>query len=88
MKTAELAIEGMTCRKCAKRIRETLEKETGVIDAQVSLTQHRAVVHFDPEQTTVDRILDSEAFTRAHRVRGSHGQAIIHRYKGRLEERA
>jgi len=27
MKTVELAIEGMTCEGCAKRIRETLEKE-------------------------------------------------------------
>jgi len=83
MKTVELAIEGMTCEGCAKRIRETLEKENGVIDAKVSLKQHRVVVQFHPEQTTVDGILNSEAFTKTYRVKGSQGQTIIHRYKGK-----
>jgi len=64
MKTVELAIKGMTCRGCAEKIRETLEKEAGVIDAKASLKQRRAVIQFNSGQTTGDRISNSEALTK------------------------
>ena len=90
-----IAIKGMTCSKCAERIRSRLETIRGVRKASVSLKQQRAKVQFERGQTSIETILGSVRFThavdpRSDRV-GAKGleevnekKAIIHRYEGRL----
>lgn len=79
-KVVVLKIEGMTCDGCADRIRKILDKETGIIEAKVSSAEGKAVVRFDPKQTTADDILNSRAFKTIFRVKASNGKTIIHRY--------
>lgn len=80
MKKTTLKITGMTCERCADRIRSALEKEPGVIKAEVSLEQGTALVHFKPRETTVDDILNSMAFTKTFMTKGGDGRTITHRY--------
>ncbi|MGN6459551.1 MAG: cation transporter, partial [Achromobacter mucicolens] len=44
----ELAIEGMTCASCVKRVEKALTNVPGVAQAQVNLATERARVSFDP----------------------------------------
>ncbi|AVJ27933.1 heavy metal translocating P-type ATPase [Achromobacter spanius] len=44
----ELAIEGMTCASCVKRVEKALSNVPGVAQAQVNLATERARVSFDP----------------------------------------
>jgi len=44
----ELAIEGMTCASCVKRVEKALANVPGVAQAQVNLATERARVSFDP----------------------------------------
>lgn len=83
-KTFQLTIEGMTCNGCAERIREELKKEAGIIGAEVSLKQGTALVQFNRELTTVDKILNSDVFNKTYRVKGSKGRTFIHNYKAEL----
>ncbi|MDG6990920.1 MAG: heavy-metal-associated domain-containing protein [Nitrososphaerota archaeon] len=80
MKKTTLKITGMTCDRCADRIRSLLEKEPGVIKAEVSLEQGTALVRFKPSETTLDDILNSGAFTTTFMTKGSDGLTITHRY--------
>ena len=80
MKKITLKITGMTCDRCVDRIRSALEKERGVIKAEVSLEQGTALVHFRPGETTVDDILNSRVFTETFVAKWSDGRTIAHRY--------
>ncbi|MGN6104335.1 MAG: copper ion binding protein, partial [Kofleriaceae bacterium] len=51
--TAELAITGMTCAACVRRIEKALRAVPGVHEATVNLVTERATVQLDPAQTTV-----------------------------------
>lgn len=80
MKKIALRITGMTCSRCADRIRSALEKERGVFKAEVSLEQGTALVHFKPSETTVDSILSSRAFTETFIIKAYDGRTTAHRY--------
>ncbi|MDE1975683.1 MAG: cation transporter [Elusimicrobia bacterium] len=47
MKTAIIPVEGMSCVKCAARIKKTLAAINGVGEAEVSFEEHAARVRFD-----------------------------------------
>ena len=83
----KIIITGMTCEGCADRIGRNLEKEAGVVAAEVSLERGTAVVRFDSSQTTIEEILNSRIFNRDLLVRGSNGRTITHRYSAVLNGR-
>ena len=59
MKTATFRVEGMTCVSCETTIRLALERAPGVSRAEVSYDRGEAVVKYDPEKTTPDRLRDA-----------------------------
>jgi P-type Cu+ transporter len=52
----ELAVEGMTCASCVRRIERALGRLDGVSEAGVNLATGRARVAFDPSVTTVEQV--------------------------------
>ena len=48
MSSADIGIDGMNCDGCAERIQRQLAKEPGVRNADVSFSDGRAVVQFNP----------------------------------------
>ncbi|MHB8841877.1 MAG: heavy-metal-associated domain-containing protein, partial [Candidatus Aquicultor sp.] len=55
----EIAVYGMTCEHCVRRVTQALEKLPGVADVQVSLADSKASFHFDPEQFDMSAVLDA-----------------------------
>src|SRR5579859_523912 len=51
--TTELAISGMTCASCVRRVERSLIKLPGVAEANVNLATERATVTYAPSDTTV-----------------------------------
>lgn len=56
----EIEVQGMTCAFCADGLHSSLNKLTGVRQAEVSLKQSRARIELEPGQT-----LDLEALRKA-----------------------
>lgn len=56
--TASVHVEGMRCEKCVARLTEALRKIAGVQDVQVSLTDKKAVIRFDPRVTNSTNIVN------------------------------
>src|SRR5262249_56612446 len=50
--TVELAISGMTCASCARRVERSLAKVPGVTSAHVNLATERAAVSYDTSIAT------------------------------------
>ncbi len=55
----DLAISGMTCASCVRRVERALGKVDGVSEAAVNLATERASVHYDPEQVSLDALLSA-----------------------------
>lgn len=80
--TREFIAEGMTCGSCAARVQATLNKQAGVVDAEVNYATGRAFVTLDPQhvdvsqlQEAIDRIgyhLHPVAAPSAHEDHGDH----------------
>lgn len=51
------AVDGMTCAGCAVGMKATLERETGVQLAEVDYEKETARIHFDPSQTSSERLI-------------------------------
>jgi copper-transporting P-type ATPase V len=60
----DLPVEGMTCGSCAARVQRTLQKQPGVLDAEVNFATGRARVQLDPA-ADVDVAGLAEAVERA-----------------------
>ena len=54
---AALALEGMTCAACARRIERGLQKVEGVESAAVNLATERGMVTYDPQKATVAALI-------------------------------
>src|SRR5690348_5806444 len=52
-----LAVEGMTCASCARRVERGLLKVPGVTEANVNLATERATVAYDPSLASLDDLL-------------------------------
>jgi copper chaperone CopZ/cytochrome c biogenesis protein CcdA len=50
------SVPDMHCEGCARSVREGLEQEPGATAVEVDIPGRRAVVEYDPEQTTPDTI--------------------------------
>ncbi len=48
-----LAIGGMTCAACARRIEKALQRAPGVTDAVVNLATHQATVIYAPDEASL-----------------------------------
>ncbi|MDQ6603322.1 MAG: copper ion binding protein, partial [Chloroflexota bacterium] len=59
MRTAELAVSGMTCASCVMRVEKKLKKVAGVSDAAVNLATEHAVVTYDPAQATPESLVQA-----------------------------
>ncbi len=51
-----MAIEGMTCASCVRRVETALSKTAGVSSAAVNLATEEATVHFDPQVVSLDSL--------------------------------
>lgn len=54
--TVELAVLGMTCAACVRRVENAVKKVPGVRDAQVNLVTNRATVSFGSGRADVDAV--------------------------------
>ena len=52
-----LEVEGMWCPSCQYIVEQVLERVPGVIDARVSAAEGKALVIYDDEKTSVDRLV-------------------------------
>ncbi|MGI9038774.1 MAG: heavy metal translocating P-type ATPase [Gemmatimonadota bacterium] len=51
-------VSGMTCAACSSRVQSTLEKQPGVRSASVNLMTGDAVIAFDEQETSPDRLVE------------------------------
>jgi mercuric transport protein len=58
-----LAVDNMTCSSCVVTVRRSLTRLDGVKEARVTLRPPRAVVVFDPRETSTEELV--EATTKA-----------------------
>lgn len=58
IKRVTFAVEGMTCVTCEPAIRLALEKTSGVKRADVSFERANAIVDYDPNETSPEKLRD------------------------------
>ncbi|PPQ98941.1 hypothetical protein CVT24_003568 [Panaeolus cyanescens] len=54
----ELRVEGMTCGACVEAIEGMLREQKGIHSIKVALLAERAVVEYDPQHWTVEKIVE------------------------------
>lgn len=54
-----IPIEGMSCMSCVGRIKKTLSSLEGVNEVKVSLQERNAVIKYDPEKITAEKLQKS-----------------------------
>nr|MBA3851459.1 heavy-metal-associated domain-containing protein [Chloroflexota bacterium] len=59
LERASLAVEGMTCASCVRRIERHVAKVPGVTDVSVNLATERANVSFDPATTGIPDLVNA-----------------------------
>jgi heavy metal translocating P-type ATPase len=57
--SATLDVRGMWCTSCANAVERVLQRQPGVLDARVSFASESATVEWDPECTSLERILEA-----------------------------
>src|SRR5918912_1087543 len=55
----DLAVTGMTCAACARRIERKLSRTPGVNRAGVNFATSRATVEYDPQATGVHQLIEA-----------------------------
>lgn len=65
MMSTTLSIQGMSCQHCVATIKESLEALSGVINAEVSLDQAKAVVEHQPDIDVQELValVEAEGYT-------------------------
>ena len=74
--TTTLHIEGMTCAGCETAVILVLKKTPGVISADVSYEEKRAVVKYDPAKITPQKIATAVADALAYKVTVVDGKPL------------
>ena len=59
MTIAKLAIRGMTCEHCVKRVTKALEEVPGVQQVEVSLATNSAEVDYDEGITSIATLIEA-----------------------------
>ena len=57
--TVKWEVVGMTCEGCATTIQTALRAQQGVADAQVSYDEGQAIVQYDPDAVTPDKLKET-----------------------------
>jgi copper chaperone CopZ len=55
-RTVTLRVRGMTCGGCATSVEKALKATEGVMDARVSFERGKAVIKYDAQKVTVDKL--------------------------------
>ncbi|MBB6050808.1 heavy metal translocating P-type ATPase [Armatimonas rosea] len=76
--TVDLAIQGMSCAACARRIERQLTRAEGVQEAQVNYATHRARVSFDPTASSLPALIGIVVDT-------GYGASLLQRPEAALE---
>lgn len=76
--TVDLAIQGMSCAACARRIERQLTRAEGVQEVQVNYATHRARVSFDPAASSLPALIDIVVDT-------GYGASLLQRPEAALE---
>ncbi|WP_297216476.1 heavy-metal-associated domain-containing protein [Thermoplasma sp.] len=69
MKQVEMRIYGMTCDDCVVTVKRGLKAVNGVLDAEVSLKEGKAIVKVDETKVNPENLENAEVF-RTTRYRG------------------
>ena len=75
MKKIILSIDGMTCSACSNGLEKYLNKQNGIINAQVNLVMANATIDYD------ENILDQEKLEKYVKQAGFISQAIFKEFK-------
>ncbi len=82
--SAELAVEGMSCASCVRRVEQALLAEPGVVKASVNLAVNRATVEFVPTLTGLPEL--RKAVEKAgYRVSAGEGETAEEADRARRE---
>ncbi len=68
-KRVKLRIYGMTCDDCAATISGELEKQDGILKANISFKEHIGYVDIDEGKLNPEQILKNRAFSEAYPYR-------------------
>ncbi len=55
-RTVTLKVRGMTCGGCATSVEKALKSTDGVRDVRISFERGRAVIKYDDQKVTVDKL--------------------------------
>lgn len=55
-RTVTLRVEGMTCGGCATSVEKALKATDGVMDVRVSFERGRAVIKYNDQKVTVEKL--------------------------------
>jgi len=55
--SADLKVEGMTCRMCPRVVEKALERTEGVKEADVSYKNKVAIVEYDPDKISPEGLI-------------------------------
>jgi copper chaperone CopZ len=56
LRTVTIKVQGMTCGGCATRVEDALKSTNGVQEARVSYERGKAVIKYDDQKVTVDKL--------------------------------
>jgi len=56
---AVIKISGMSCKHCAQSIEKTLNREPGVLEANVNLAAEQAVVKYNPLEVDLAKLKEA-----------------------------
>ena len=68
VRSVRLKITGMTCQGCAEVITWSLEKEEGVVKAEIDYHSRIGVVTFDPQAVSEAEILGNPIFSGLYKA--------------------
>ena len=80
MEKTDIKITGMHCASCTTIISRTLNKEKGVLSANVNFSTEKAAVEYDP------KLIDEKGLINSIKKKGYGGQ-VIHENNIQLEEK-
>ena len=80
MEKTDIKITGMHCASCTTIISRTLNKEKGVLSANVNFSTEKAAVEYDP------KLIDEKGLINSIKKKG-YGGHVIHEHNIQLEEK-
>jgi copper chaperone len=59
MEVLNLKVEGMTCQHCVKSVRNSITALSGIKNVDVSLSENRVTLEYEPEEVSTDKIISA-----------------------------